>query len=401
MQDVQSAIHRNKRCYLLSSALYTFAVNFMSAGFLQTYFVRLGLNTVDISLYGTCTMLAGMLGYFAFTLRRPAKMLRVMYICGLLMCLHPLVLMICEEIDNKVLILPILCLSIMVMEFCASIRISGEYSVSPLLFPRHDYGRILAKCGMLSSLMAMVVSNLGLVLNRVSMEHRYMMYFGLAAVALLFSALLIRGYHTVDSLEPVAEKQKKSWKKHPSKQVGLLFPHLLRSVGEVGFYYFVAVSMKKVDLSITGQSLFVAVGSTALLMACYVFMQIEKHFKTGVITLVAHIVCTVMAVLTCINTSEIGFLVLYALYNFSATIQAYAIPTGVLYSTSIEDLPFLSSMRLLVGKIASFILLTPVALLLESVPAWTVMAGMGGVYILAGCIFYKQFGDRIKAYSHS
>ena len=176
----------------------------------------------------------------------------------------------------------------------------------------------------------------------------------------------------------------------------ILLPHVLRNVGEVGFSFFVLISLRKVTLSATGQSLFVAIGSMSLLVGCYVFMKIEKRFRTGTILLATHILSAVLGLLTCYNSSEVVFLALYTLYSFSGTIESYAVPTGIIYSVPQAELPFLSSARMLVGKVATLILLTPVAWLIETIPAGIVMIATGGVYILGGVIYFIQYNDRYK-----
>ena len=61
--------------------------------------------------------------------------------------------------------------------------------------------------------------------------------------------------------------------------------------------------------------------------------------------------------LTALNRSPALFFLLYFTYMVTNNITANAVPTGVIYSTPMADLPFISSMRMLVMSGGLMILL--------------------------------------------
>ena len=77
-------------------------------------------------------------------------------------------------------------------------------------------------------------------------------------------------------------------------------------------------------------------------------------------------------------------------------LTANAVPAGVIYSTPMGDLPFISSMRMLVMSGASCIMIPVWGRLLNAIPVWLVMLFCAGVHIATGAIFRAQYRDPLK-----
>lgn len=403
MNELQQMFKKNKQTYLLAATKYTIAIQFLNSGLLTTYYVnQLGLDAITISLINTCSTLASIAMYFLFAVHHPRNMMRAMIIASLLLCVKPLVLIgsgFAVSAGTSVLLL-LFCIEGCIYEIGLAVKMSCEYSLIPSFFPRGEFGKMSSRCGIIGGVIAIAVSLLSLVMTDLSMDLRYIFYFAIAFFGFLVSALLMFCYkpcnNADEDTEPEIAHSQVSARKKLTEKTRLLLPHFLRNVGDAGFSFFVLISLRKVTMSETGQSLFVAIGSLSLLIGCYVFMRMEKRFRTGTIILWTHILSAVLAILTCYNANEAVFLTLYALYCFSNTIESYAVPTGIIYSVPQADLPFLSSSRMLVGKIAVLLLLTPIAWLIETIPVGIVMMVAGCFYVFSGVIYFSQYKDRYK-----
>jgi len=281
-------------------------------------------------------------------------------------------------------------------QFMLGFRGSCDYSVIPTIMPRSRYGGLSSKCGLIGSGLAAVMSAVSA--SVVSGEHArsgYITIFMAAAAALLISALATRGYRPMQQ-----EEQKKAAsagvRRFSAKSAWILLPHLLRGIASGGFYYFVVVSLSRVTLDAAGSSLIVTVGVVGSMAGCFTFMQMEKKLKTGTVTLIGNLMAGTCALLTAFNSSPTMFFVLYFGYMLFNNVSAYAIPAGVVYSVPAEDLPFISSMRMLMMSGGSMACIQLFSIALTSWPAWIVMAVSAAVYAAAGLIFKIQYTDALK-----
>jgi len=105
----------------------------------------------------------------------------------------------------------------------------------------------------------------------------------------------------------------------------------------------------------------------------------------------------VFAVSTAFNSLPVMFFVLYFGYMAFKNLVDYAIPAGVMYSTPIEELPFISSMRMLMTSGGVTIFIPLFSNMLTAVPAWCVMLAGSMVFAAGGVIFKLQYTDALKA----
>ncbi len=386
----------NEGFYLIVCVFYGLGANFLAEGYVQAYLMELGMDVQQIGLYGTVGYIASLAAYLLFNFFKPkdGSYLKPMFFAALCLILFPLMLIL-SGIMPQLLLLTVAGNAL--YQFMIGFRGSCDYSVVPTLFPRSHYGGLSSKCGMIGSGLAAVVSMLTASLaaggNALS---GYMTIFVAAAAAMTVSALAMKGYkpHPVqDSVKRLEHKGGRfTW-----QTAWMLLPHLLRGIANGGFYYFVVVSLEKVTLTPALSSLIVTVGVLGAMAGCFGFMKMEKRMSTGMITLIGCCLCGLCAFLTTFNSLPMLFFVLYFGYMAFKNMVDYAIPAGVMYSTPIEQLPFISSMRMLMTSGGVTVFIQVFSGMLTAVPSWTVMLISAAVFAAAGVIFRIQYTDALKA----
>ena len=399
LENTQRAIRRNVLTFFASTICYNLSGSYLAEGYIQAYLLSIGLDTMAIGIYGTCSTLAALLGFALFSIYRPKRSIsyvKNILLFGLLGCALPLALIGAPRVRFA---LVLLCAGVAMYQISMSMKTSCEFSAIPMLIPREIYGSIAAKCGVIGSALAAALSAAGMWwFPEGSSERQYLVFFLLAFFGLMASALAARAYTPMESL-----MEDEKGKLPPSEgalagKLWLLLPHFLRGAASACFYYFVTISFRSVKLSAAGQSAFVTVGVVSTMLACFLFMKLQNRFKTGAITLWSNVIAAAVAVATCLNASELGFFALYVVYTLAINVAAYAIPAGVMYCTPASEMPFISSMRMLVMNGAICLLLTPIAGLLKTVSPWAIMAAGGAIHIAAGAIFAVQYTDVLKTH---
>ena len=386
----------NEGFYLLVCVFYGLGTNFLAEGYVQAYLMELGMDVQQIGLYGTLGYVASLAAYLLFNFFKPknGSYLKPMVISALCLILFPLMLIL-AGIAPKLVLLTIAGNAL--YQFMLGFRASCDYSVVPTLFPRSHYGRLSSKCGMIGSGLAALVSMLtaSLVSGGEAMGG-YLTIFIAAGAALSISVLAMKGYKPHDVSDSVRRLEHKGGKL-TWKTAWMLLPHLCRGIGNAAFYYFVVVSLERVTLTPTLNSLIVTVGVLGAMAGCFAFMKLEKKLTTGWIILIGCVLCGVFAVSTAFNSIPVMFFVLYFGYMAFKNLVDYAIPAGVMYSTPIEELPFISSMRMLMTSGGVTIFIPLFSNMLTAVPAWCVMLTGSLVFAAGGVIFKLQYTDALKA----
>ncbi len=385
----------NEMVFLIVSVFYGLGTSFLTEGYIQAYLIELGMDVRQIGLYGTLGNLGALAAYALFSFFKPkgGDYRTPMFIMALGLTILPVMLVLVSLMPGAALVI---LAGSMLYQFMLGFRGSCDYCVVPTIMPRSHYGRLSGKCGMIGSGLAAAVSALSAsVTGSGQGMSGYITIFCAAGLSLLISACAIRFYKPVaDGSE--AQKAKSAGSRLTKRNAWILLPHLMRGIATGGFYYFVVVSLKKVTLSASGSSLIVTVGVIGSMAGCLLFMLLEKRIKTGVITLIGNVVAGLCALLTAFNGVPVLFFALYFGYMMFNNVSAYAIPAGVVYSVPNEDLPFISSMRMLMMSVGSTVCIQLFSHLLAVGPAWWVMAISAAVYAAAGVIFKLQYTDALK-----
>lgn len=405
MEATQQIIRHNKRYYILTATLYTFATSFLGSGFSTPFSVNeLKMTTFEMSLSGTIGSIAGMLTYFLLSVCHIRNMKRLLIVTSFLLCLSPLTSIFNLFVGRTPILIPLLCTVGAINAVAGACKNTCEYSITPMLFPRKEYGEMSAKCGIIGGLAAIGISIISVFFENLSLFNRYLLFFAIGAVAYFLSAMLILQYRLISNLEPQktenesipAPKEKKTFSGKLTEKIWMLFPHLLRGIVNVGFAYIMIIALRNFTFSATGQSMLITISSAALLIACYAFMKIEKRVRSGVIILISYVIYAICALFACMTKSEVVFLVLYCIYLMASNIKDYAIPVGVMYSTRTEDLPYISSVRMLAVRVSSLVLTTPVAALIDTINPLIVVFITCILAFFTGVIFCIQYKDKYK-----
>ena len=71
MENTNRAIRRNVVLFYIVTTGYALACSFLTEGYIQAYLMGIGLDTMAIGVYGTCSQAAALLGYVLFLMYRP------------------------------------------------------------------------------------------------------------------------------------------------------------------------------------------------------------------------------------------------------------------------------------------------------------------------------------------
>ena len=387
---------RNQTAFSLSELGCSFAGCFMSESYVQAYLLMLGLSVGQISLYGTVSYAAALLSYVAFWLYRPrsGSYFGLFNASSYPMLLLPLVLCLAPGIPGRFLLI---LLAVFIYQICCGFRSASLFSIVPTLFPRRYYGRLLARCSTIGCALGALISIVNALFVKQQSMAGYGLLFAVSACLYLAAALSIR------LMRPTAPEEEEARPDHPGLRASLtpgnlrlLVPHLLRGVAAGGYYYFVVASFHRLTLPASLQPLMVAVGVCGSVFGVFLFGRLDRHLRTGDQIFFANVLCALCGVLTALNSSPVLFFALYFSYMTTNNLTANAVPAGVIYSTPMGDLPFISSMRMLVMSGASCIMIPVWGRLLNAIPVWLVMLFCAGVHIATGAIFRAQYRDPLK-----
>lgn len=389
---------KNQTAFSLSELGCSFAGCFMSESYVQAFLLLLGLSVRQISLYGTLSYAAALFSYVALGLYRPRgqSYFAMFNAASYPMLLLPLALCLAPGVSWRY---PMILAAAVIYQMSGAFRSVSLFSIIPTLFPRRYYGRLLARCSTIGCALGAAVSLVNALFIRGHSLGSYKALFAVSACLYLAAALAIRMMHPAEPMEQeVVHTRSGSLRDSlTARNLQLLAPHLLRGVATGGFYYFVVASFRRFELPAALQPLMVAVGVCGSVAGVYAFGWLEKRrVRTGRQIFAANAVCALCGVLTALNTSPALFFLLYFAYMLTNNLTANAVPTGVIYSTSIQDLPFISSARMLVMNAASCVMIPVWGRMLNAVPAWTVMLACGAVHLLTGAIFRRQYTDPLK-----
>jgi len=386
----------NETVFLIVSIFYGLGTSFLSEGYIQAYMLDLGMSVQQIGLYGTLGNVGALASYTLFSFFKPrnGNYMTPMFIMALGITILPVLLALMSFAPQLAVIL---LLASAVHSFAQGFRASCDYCVVPTIMERSHYGNLSGKCGMIGSGLAALVSAVSAsILSGADAMSGYMAIFLAAAASLIISATAIRFYKPTVPTGNTGKKAKGKGSLFSKRSAWILLPHLLRGIASGGFYYFVVVSMQRVTLAASGSSLIVTIGVVGAMIGCLAFMFLEKRMQTGLITLIGNLIAGLCAVLTAFNTSPVMFFVLYFGYMMFNNVAAYAIPAGVVYSVPAEELPFISSMRMLMMSGGTMVCIQLFSALMTVWPAWTVMVIAAAVYAAAGVIFRIQYTDALK-----
>ncbi|MBO4297283.1 MAG: hypothetical protein J5998_00675, partial [Clostridia bacterium] len=199
MENTNRDIRRNVILFYIVTTGYALACSFLTEGYIQAYLMDIGLDTMAIGVYGTCSQAAALLGYVLFLMYRPKE--RTGYVRGILRfglppCLLPVALILAGRFPVWILYA-----GVALYQISTAMKASCEYSATPVLFPRARYGRITAQCGIIGAGLAALLSAVSAMLADGGAARLFSVSFAMALAGLLAASLPAALYRPIGSLE--------------------------------------------------------------------------------------------------------------------------------------------------------------------------------------------------------
>ena len=392
---------RNIGVFLLFSAMYGVATNICAEGYVQAYLLRLGFDTGGIRNYGIAVQAASIAAYLLFT-RLPAQkgMQKINAAAALCMGIFPAVLAVAGKLPSfAVLYIIILCAAAL-HGFLTAARSVAEYNITPYLFARSLYGSVTGKALMIGGVIPVCISlGAGFLLGRES-AGVYTFLFGVCAAAFgisaVFALLYRMGGGEPGEVPPHASLADVVRTASCARYVKLLLPHFLRGVGMAGMYYIIPSALNNISLAKNEEPFLIVIPVAATVAGSFLYMLLDKKMRSGAIAFSSVLACSLLMPLLVLLNQKYVFLSIYFVFFLFNIISQLSIPTGVLRSTPNSWLSLISSMRLLLMSAANSLFIFIFGLCLKFAPPVYVMLLSGTVFALCGCLYKKQFSDRLQ-----
>lgn len=378
------------------------SVSLCSESYIQAYILRGGLDSGVIGSYGFAVQLSSLLAYLACVSYSPLKHgMRLRYIGSIaLISLFPLGLILASSVQlGSMFFAALVVLAGSIYGILISYKAVADCSIVPLLYDQVDFGVVTGVSGVASGIASIAVVWLASrLMARGGFPNGYYIVFGLGALGFLLAASVSTRYSfTVPPDYSTKEERESQWvvlrRMVSRKYLQMMLPHFLRGIGSAGIYFFMTVSMQRMDLSdaFIGRSVSIITATTMLGNLC--FTLLTKRVASGKITLAATVICGGSIVLAALNESPALFLVLSGTYNFSNILSQISILTGVMRNTPAQELAAVTVMRMLMYTGAMSLFSVLFGYLLQWVAAIWVMGTAAASFIACGVIFVKQHTD--------
>ena len=403
--DIVREGKRNHNLELTNQLVYTTSIGMMATGYIQAFLLSRGLTASDYSMISFAGTAMSMLAYFLFTLYRPKNdnYFPTLRINSFLAILYPLSLLLCLLLKSSA-VLVVMMIATAVNSLTAAFKATASYALVPQLYPRSEYGPMMAKAGMGGCLIATVVSMLGSsFLNADADAGVYALFFGIAAVGVLITAcipLFFRPLKLEDAPPAESRSSGLDMKKLISRLKDRKFafrmlPHLIRGVGMAGFGYLSLVGITNTPLTASQSGYLVTIGVAAQLIGNYFLLKMSKKLSSGIITLAGMgVQAACLLIMPFVHGNVFLMFSILFIANLASIIGDTGVPMGVVQSTSSDDLPLVSALRMLACSGTSCLFVLILGRMLEHAAFWALAIG-AAAYIAAGLLYWRQFTDQV------
>lgn len=401
--EKQMFIQKNQHCYLVAASSYMVLTGILSDGFVQAYMNKLGMTAQMIGLYGALAQIAAMVAYACSTsfLSGPAIFQRSYLLATFGLLAMPTGLFLSHVISNPLIVTFILVIAGMMYQALIAIRGTSEYDLIPYLIPRSIYGTLLGRAGVIGGLSAVGLTTLShSLIDKIGFPQGYDLLFLITALTCLLSGTAVKRLRIV---YPAAEQKKTRLKVNTAFQLALqtpryrkqFLPHIFRGIGNAGLYFFLTIAMQGFSMEARDITLVTILSVAFSAIANFSFSKINRRIHTGIITLISACVCAGCLIADSFFHSRTLFFFLYALYIFANAMNQLGIAVGVMGNTTVEDLPLISALRMLLtaGMTSLFTLLF--GKLLDSASALWVVLPASCAFILCGILCSRLFTDEM------
>jgi len=393
---------KNINLFLLLTALCSIASGICSEGYIQSYLIKLGFDTIGIRNYGFAEQTTAVATYILLArMSFMGKGLKNIYIVILLGSgILPLAFATAGLVTTFTVLYILILIAAMSRGFFTAFQSVTEYCMAPRLFSRNLYGTAVSKSAMIGGIITICISlYTGFLLEqRGDVVYHYL--FCVPVAAYIISAFWASSYEL--SGETTGESPPAKYSViiktvTSSRYMKKLLPHLLRGVATGGMYYLVPSILQKISFSDSERTYFIVVSVTAAVIGNFLFMLINKKMKSGVLSLASTVSGALFMVLAVICADKFLFLLLYMMFFISNTVMQTSVPVGVLRSTPDDELSLISSMRLLGMGLTYSLSIFVYGTLLKYVSPVYIIVFSAGMYVFCGILFKRQFIDRLSA----
>lgn len=395
----------NQARFIAAMLTYSVAVNMMSGGYIQAFMLNLGLGAGDVTLHGVTSTASALAAYCMFSLFRPkgGRYFGTMVVNAFLMVLYP-VLLLCSALLGGRSALMLILAGVVLYSLASAFKSSAEFATIPYLFPRREYGRIVGKGASIGCLIAAGISVIGsAVLSTTAGNTGYVCFFAISAVSMLLSALITMRYRPAQEQTYVEQESAASGGVDIRRLLARLgdraflwrmLPHLLRGAGMAGLYYFPLVGMTNAPLNAAQSGYLIVISVAAQLLGNLTFMRLSQKVRSGWLVIVPFgIAVTCMLAVPFVHSVPV-FMGLYFVVMTASCVSDSGIPQGVMRSTSLADLPLVSSLRMVASSGMNCILVMVLGWMIEVSP-FAAMAVSAAVYMVGGVLYFAQFRDQM------
>lgn len=404
--DIGREGRRNLNLELTHQLVYTVAIGMIATGYVQSFLLSRGLTAGDYSMISFAGTAMSMLAYFLFTLYRPKNdnYFPTLKINSFLAVLYPLSLLACILL-NAPAVLIVMMISTAANSLVGAFKATAGYAVVPHLYPRSEYGPMMAKAGIGGCLIATVVSMIGSsVLDADAGTGGYALFFGIAALSFLITACIPLFYRPLkheDEAPAASHASGLDMKKLVSRLKDRKFafrmlPHLIRGVGMASFGYLSLVGITNTRLTASQSGYLVTIGVAAQLIGNFLLLKMSKKLSSGVITLAGMgVQAACLLIMPFVHDNVFLMFAILFIASLASIVGDTGVPMGVVQSTSSDDLPLVSSLRMLACSGTSCLFVLILGRMIEHAAFWALAIG-AAAYIAAGLLYWRQFTDRVE-----
>lgn len=405
--DIVREGKRNQKLDLLNTLTYTAAGGMLAGSYLQAFMLSKGMTAGDYSVMSFVSTAMSMLAYLLFAFYRPrsGSYFPTLRLCALLAILYPLSLLLCTGLPGGTA-LWVMIIASGANSLIAAFKATAAYAVTPHLYPRSEYGALLAKGGLIGCLVAAVISLVGPgMLGDGTDAGGYALFFGLSAAGLSASAGLIMMYRPLRQQAGGAQEAAGGSGLNWSGMIARLrdrafafrmLPHLIRGVGAAAFGYFSLVGITNTPLTAAQSSYLVTIGVVAQLAGNYLLLRMSRRISSGLITLMGMGVQAVcLLVISFVHDNVVWLFALLFISSLAGIIGDSGVPMGVVKSTPTEDLALVSSLRMLACSGTNCLFVLILGRMIGSMTFLALLIG-AAAFTAAGILYYRQFTDELS-----
>jgi len=390
---------RNLAFYFLYIVVVIASAGIMTEGYIQTYLLKLGFDARRISYFGFTSQISSIITFVVLSNFNPLKKnaLRMYSLAVYCFLIQPACLA-CVGIFGMGLQAAFILIIVMtaVLGFLSAFRSTAEYGLIRHLFKREQFGTVYGRAGITGGILAAGLSlATGAVISDAPFPTGYIIIFIISgtfmAAAGTFTLFFVR--KTTDAGDTAANVKYSTVLRVilDKKYYIFLFPFLLRGVSIACFYFIMPAVLRRITLTGRDMTAYIAIGVLSSTVGYFLFLKLQRKVRLGLLAFAANAVFSACVIYVCFCESVPVFFVFYALFIAADLVAIMAMVTGIMHTVPVEDLPMITSVRMLLTTGVSSVVIIYLGNIFDAVsPAYIMLVG-GVLYTFIGFMFWKNF----------